>query len=355
MFDTVLKTLFPSKSDSEVSARLDHLQRTRKVAEKVTGQSAADTLEKDTKRFQIQQGVSPLFYSYLFASSDKDEADQELTIYISQRVRKVINKPKLLLEALPAMPESVSKVIDVLQDEDFNINELLALIEREPSMAGDLIKLANSARYFRGDKPVSDIRVAFTFMGSQGLMDGVLQVFLKQFSVSTHRHFKQFGTRIWEHSFRTALHSQQIAAERLGIEQKGVGYFVGLIRNLGYMVLFQLISESFKFVRPDAKPCTETLINLLEQYSMQITGLIAEHWQLPNEVKIALAHQKLPFEQSEGVAKCVQEGNLLSQYIALIQAGLADEKTVSHEYLSSLNSKTSQQIITTLTNPKLES
>ena len=345
MFDTVLRTLFPSASTEQENDRFNYLERNRDKTSRLVG--TTDNTGSNNVMGSLApaegsvaagptQRVNPLFYSFLFGEEANTEADQELTLYVSERVKKVMAKPKLLLDALPVMPESVSKVIDVLQDADFDINELLSLIEREPGMAGDLIKLANSARYFRGVKPVSDIRVAFTFMGSQGLMDGVLQVFLKQFSVSSPRYFKQYGNHIWQHSFQTALYSQRIAAETCEQGSKGVAYFVGLIRNLGYMVLFQLVTESFKFVRPEAKPCSETLMKLLNQNSLSITLSVAKHWQLPELVQAALAQQGSHLEQTNEIALCVQQADLISQYVCLFQANLIDKETYKKELLSQL-------------------
>jgi HD-like signal output (HDOD) protein len=62
-------------------------------------------------------------------------------------------------------------------------------------MAADMIKLANSSKYKRGDKHVTDLQRAFMFMGAEGLKEGILQVFLQNFSASSNLYFKQFGEK----------------------------------------------------------------------------------------------------------------------------------------------------------------
>ena len=347
MFGKVIRTLFPSFTATDSGPQYDYFERTRgggKASKNSQANTAEQVLEikpalQQTKRdsglpLPPVQGIDPRFYRYLFGNPENDASHQELSLYIGQQLQQVMVQPELFLSALPAMPDSVTQVINLLQTDDFNINELIELIEKEPALAADLIKLANSPRYFRGSKPVADIRVAFTFMGAQGLVDGVLQVFIQQFSTGSQIYFKQFGTKIWQHCFQTAQYTQEMVAVSLGDEEKGVGYFAGLMRNLGYMVLFQLLTEAFKVVHPNAKPCSDTFQQLLDRYALPLTVLIAQHWQLPEEVMTALAEQCVTTPNRQGLGDCLYQADVLSQLVSLYLA-----KQIDREELLAMTSK----------------
>lgn len=290
-----------------------------------------------------RQNVLPKFYEHLFGKEQIELVNKDATDYVVKSIQHALSNPNLLSE-MPAMPESVSQVISMLQDQDFNINELIGIIEREPGMAAELVKLANSARYFRGDKPVTDIRTAFNYMGSKGLMDGVLQSFLKHFSACPQTYYAQYGEKIWQHCFETAQTSQVLVEIKLGSDHAGIGFFVGLMRNLGHMILFQLLTESFKFVEPNHRPASQSFKALLDRYSLPLTVLIAKHWELPEQVVGALEQQSVKASVSSPLAKYVNEAELISQLKAIAEA----ELITLDEYKSALLNAGLDQTATTL-------
>jgi len=290
-----------------------------------------------------RQKHHPKFYDHLFGDHVTTAINKDATDYVVQKIQRTLLNPSLLTD-LPAMPESVSTVITMLQDQDFNIHELIGVIEREPGMAAELIKLANSARYFRGETPVADIRTAFNYMGTRGLMDGVLQSFLKHFSACPQTYYSQYGEKIWQHCFETAQTSQMLVELKLGSEHSGVGFFVGLMRNLGHMILFQLLTQSFRFVEPEYYPASQSFKALLDRYSLPLTVLIAKHWTLPEQVVQALEQQSEDHKAVSQLAKYVKEAELICQLKAVYEGELITED----EFKTSLLNMGMGQTATTL-------
>ena len=73
----------------------------------------------------------------------------------------MIHTPEHILAEMPAMPASVNQLMLALNNQNFDLTAILKQVEKEPVIAAMLIKQANSAKYKRGVKPVSDIKTAF--------------------------------------------------------------------------------------------------------------------------------------------------------------------------------------------------
>ncbi len=308
MFKSLVQSIFPSvATEQEFTPDYTSFERSRVTTEE-------DPLAIPSNKPQPNKipKAGP-FYDYLFGDSSQQLEQDPLSLYVANKINEIILQPQQLLEELPVMPTSVATVVSLLEDTEFNLDELLKVIEQEPSMAADMIQLANSTKYKRGDKQVTDLQRAFMCMGAEGLKEGVIQVFLQKFSASSNLYFKQFGEKIWQHSFTSAQFAQRLAQQYLSPSDANTVYLVGLLRNLGTMVIFQLMLEAFKHVDPDAQPSSASFKSLMAEQSVNLTVIIAKHWQLPSRIIDILEAQLKDDKESISGALCVFEANIISE------------------------------------------
>lgn len=313
MFKSLVQSVFPSVASNQgLTPDYASFERTR-----VT--TSEDPLEEQSKKLQPETvpKAGP-FYDYLFGDSSQLTSQDPLSQFVANKINELILQPEALLADLPVMPTSVATVISLLENQDFDLNELLSVIEQEPSMAAEMVKLANSSKYKRGEKQVTDLQKAFMCMGAEGLKEGVVVVFLKKFSASSNLYFKQFGEKIWNHSFNSAQYSQKLAEQCLSPEDVNTVYLVGLLRNLGTMVIFQLMIEAFKYVDPDAQPNSASFKWLMAEQSLNLTITIAKHWQLPTKIIEILSAQSKDNKEQVAGALCIFEANIISEAKCLL-------------------------------------
>ena len=239
--------------------------------------------------------------------------------FVACQIERLIRSPKALLNELPVMPASLTTLMAELQSDEFDIDALLRVIEREPSMAADVIKLANSAFYKRGEKQVTDLKTAFLNMGSQGLVEGVVNSYMKNFTPGNNIYWRHFGEKIWNHSVQTASFSKELMKDSSFQEDQAAAYFVGLIRNLGKMIIFQMMVEAFKHVDPSVPPNSLALKRLMNSYSIRLTYTIAKFWELPESVLTALGYQESSRYECTPLGQAVFEANYLSELKYLLE------------------------------------
>ena len=183
-------------------------------------------------------------------------------------------------ENLPALPEILFKLNDMVGKEDVHFQEVSKLIEVEPVIAGRMLKWANSALYGGGRQEVKTLNLAVGRLGLDLVRDLVYSFLIPKLFVDAkilnHRWF-------WKHSLAVAVFSKSMAnLMRLPMEEAEMAYIGGLIHDIGIMVFATLIPGDYGLFLSNVKELKEPL-DSLEQSEFGIAhpelgALIAEKW-----------------------------------------------------------------------------
>ena len=261
------------------------------------------------------------FYDFLFGQSASVEKNDDLSRYVTDQIEKLLANPTHILKSLPILPISLTKILEQLNDKEFDCEILIGLIEQDAVIAGKVMELANSSFYNRSDKEIKDLKSAFMLLGSNGLMEGVINGFVSKLSPQSNIYFKHYGNKIWKHSLSTGVIAKNLINNSAYKSESAEGYLIGLICNIGDMVIYQLLIEAFAFVHPDCQPNSLAFKALMLKNSKKITYYIAKHWNFPNSILEALALQ-VKLKKSSMLSSCfssnpvgcyIYEANLISE------------------------------------------
>ena len=215
--------------------------------------------------------VDAVFYDYLLGKCPDNQVEDKLSAFVVEKIIELIHTPEHILAEMPAMPASVNQLMLALNNQDFDLTAILKQVEKEPVIAAMLIKQANSAKYKRGVKPVSDIKTAFINLGMVGVKEGE------------------------------------------------VAYFVALLDQVGKMIVFRLMVDAFKVVDPNSPPNSTALKSLMHSKSHLLTYACAEFWQLPDEVIREFPDNKQQFVSPYSISACVAQAIHISMVIKLVE------------------------------------
>jgi len=364
MFKAVIKLLFPS--------RKVHNKPNYFYYEEDRNAEEAEIQQKSFEKEHITRAIKPLrlasleemhqqdFYDFLFGQSSMTTEHDELSRYVAEKVEAVLRDPKTIIEAMPVLPTSLSKVIDQLSDNNFDTQELLDLIQQEPSIAAKVIELANSSFYNRTDKEVTDLKMAFMLLGSNGLIEGVINGFVSKLTPQSQIYFKKYGNKIWQHSLDTGVVAKALLKASPYKAEAAQGYLIGLICNLGDMIIYQLLMEAFSFVHPDSQPNSYAFKELIQKKSKHLTYHIAKHWQFPPSILDALALQvkltkssRLPEAFPKRAMACfVYEANIISELMMMFEHNDKTEEEINERITVLLYSSEAKQYIERLVKDK---
>lgn len=284
------------------------------------------------------------FLAYLFGETNQDIESNSFSDFIAQKIEALLLSPQSLLKELPVMPESVITLMSELKKDSFNINELIQIIKREPGMAADVIKIANSPLYKRSEKTVTNLKTAFMNMGANVLLEAVVSSYLKNLSPTTNIYFKHFGDKIWQHCLQTAQFSKLLMEDVKDKEEQSTGYLVGLLLNLGKMIIFQIMTEAFSHVDPNEKPNSQAFKKLINIYSNRLTYSIVKFWRLPDAILQAIALQNNKQISQNNLALVIYEANILSELESLLTAKQITDSEFSLRIEERLSSEKSREL-----------
>lgn len=138
------------------------------------------------------------------------------------------------IDAFPALPTVVSRVIEITGNQDSSANELMEAILPDQAMCATILKIANSA-FFGLPREVATIEKAVMVLGYDEIRNIVLgkAVFnsFKQYNGKNSKSIKQF----WAHSFSCGL-AAKILAERIDLSPSEL-FIAGLIHDIGKLAI----------------------------------------------------------------------------------------------------------------------
>jgi HD-like signal output (HDOD) protein len=326
MFKSLIKVIFPSVSSGEIAPNFEYFQQTKLNPLDEDERTNVITHPRNQSENINDENIKKnnyekLFYDLLFGEETQlcSLSVDPLSEYIASQINDLLLRPQNLMSELPIMPASVNAVLTALNNNNFNLKDIITIIEKEPIMAADTIKLANSAKYRRSKEPVINLKSAFMNMGSQGLMEGVIYVFIDNFTPKNSPYFKHFGDKIWQHSLQTAIISKALAENNSDIDSPDVAYLIGLLRNLGGMIIFDLMVEAFNHVDPCATPSSKTFKVLIAKHAISLTLAIVSKWNLPPLIIETINQQNNKFIKKSPLSELIEQANFISELQSLYQ------------------------------------
>lgn len=288
-----------------------------------TRQNARNAVLAEIQNSKIKlRRADLLFYDYLLGSQTTVEVsslEQELLVNINH----MLSNPAELLDSLPKLPQSVNQLMGLLDSDDFDVQTFCRVVEKDPTIATQLIAIANSAHYNPSGNEVSDIKRAFTLLGTQGVKEHVLLVFIKGLTNVPMAYYRTFGEKIWTHSDETAVICRELAQKR-GLDPD-TAFLIGLVHDIGKIFIFKLIVDVFRRSHPDEKLGSTVIKKLLHQKSLQLSVLITKQWKMPKVIVDAisdLAKQKQKSVDSP-YGCLLSDANFVNEWQLIIAAGLA--------------------------------
>ncbi len=145
------------------------------------------------------------------------------------------------VERLHSSPAIACQVLTILQDEDFNVQDLVTCLERDPGLASAVLRLVNSS-YFGVARSVASLSQAVMLLGSRSLRLAVLSFgLLKHLSCDTPA---QVYNAFWTRSLTKAVVAA-LLARRGNTLRADEAHSAGLLSEVGMLVLAQEDTDRF--------------------------------------------------------------------------------------------------------------
>jgi HD-like signal output (HDOD) protein len=205
------------------------------------------------------------------------------TALVLAELEGLSRQPAAGAELVPRMPEMIPQLLRSLRDEGVSAASLARQVARDPALAGEVIRDANSP-YYRQATPARTIDAALLVLGQNGLrMLLARAAFRPIMGVRGGIHAKVAAPRVWGHTERCALAASLLAPKFQADPFEA--YLAGLMHDLGLIValrLFDQVAEAGAL--PQDAPAAARLLAA----ARELSGRIALYWELPPPVAAAI-------------------------------------------------------------------
>src|SRR4051812_43054250 len=196
---------------------------------------------------------------------------------------------------LPPPPEVASEVMRLTRGDgitdgaaDASSQQLAALIQRDVALAGQVMRVANSALYARRT-PVVTLSQAIGWLGIREIRNIAFAVAV-QGQVFASSCFRREMADLWRESVITALFAQEIARlKRRNVES---AYLCGLLHRAGMAVILNRVGAAA--LKHRITPDAAVVLQAATRQEARVGTHLAIAWGLPPAVSAAITHWRDP-------------------------------------------------------------
>jgi len=202
----------------------------------------------------------------------------------------------LALGQLPPFSPILNRLIASLASEDVSFAKIADLIEKDTALAGNILRLVNSALYgFPGT--VNSIRHAVSLLGLNKLRNAAL-------TMSVARMWNQVKTPAgWstanfnQHSVGVAILAD-LLAQKMHVEYAEGAFAAGLFHDLGLLLIAIGLPEEYKqmtlLCQQSKQWKVEYEILVLGMTHAELSAEALAHWNLPEPIQTAVRYHVDP-------------------------------------------------------------
>ena len=211
-----------------------------------------------------------------------------------ERIRREVED----IGALPTLPEIPMQVLQMVSSEDSSMEDISRIVERDPALTANILKVANSAYYGMAQK-VASLQLALALLGMNEIINIVMGLSVVRTFSSRGRNNIFDRTQFWRHSFGCASAARMLARD-LQFDTDGVDFVAGLLHDIGKLIMDQYLHSKLKDIqklrqKEDITPL-EAEVRVMGVDHAMLGSWLGQRWQLPALLLESIAHHHRPLD-----------------------------------------------------------
>jgi HD-like signal output (HDOD) protein len=221
---------------------------------------------------------------------------------------------------LPSLPEVALKIRNALANENVSVAEIARLIGSDPALAARILKIANSALFYRGSKSITSVHGAVSQLGHRMVRNVALSYAAQQVFIGYgSQHVRTLLAGIWQHSVHTAALAHMLARVRTKLNPDDA-FLAGLLHEVGKLYILMRVKDQLERLAAES-----AFQSVVEAWHPRIGRAVIEAWALPADLAEAVGeHQTCALQAPEPprLTDVVAVANYLAEHS---EAACADE------------------------------
>jgi HD-like signal output (HDOD) protein len=184
---------------------------------------------------------------------------------------------------LPSLPEVALKIRQALADENVSVTEIARLLGTDPALAARTLRIANSAMFYRGSRPITSLNGAVSQLGYKMVRNVALSFAAQQVFIGYgSRSLRDLISGVWRHSVHTAVIAHMLARVRTKLNSDEA-FLAGLLHELGKLYILMHAKEHVDLLASDPG-----FQSVLAAWHPRLGRAVMEAWELSPELAAAV-------------------------------------------------------------------
>ncbi len=222
----------------------------------------------------------------------------------------------------PRRPKLMPQLMAAVRDPMAAATRLADIVAQDPVLAGDVLRLANSAWYRLTRDPVETLQRAVVVCGTDGLQSLAALALMQPVFRGDNARLARLPLLLWERTTRATL-AAELYARRVCPGERQAAQLLVLLRALGPLVVYRIVEEQLR-THPAGEDAAPACAALLAECGGRAATRVAALWDSSERICGVLAGlegqgvSQLPDEVARDLAVAVQVGELLATTSLLI-------------------------------------
>jgi HD-like signal output (HDOD) protein len=207
---------------------------------------------------------------------------------------------------LATLPNTVIRLLGLLDDLTVDATRVMDIVDKDPSLTSNLLKLCNSA-YYSLPRRIGSVKEAVVLLGNKTIVTLAFACGMGEVLRGPLSGYGLAKDEMWCHALATGLGASYIAGKNGTTDLRDRAFTAGLVHDIGKLLLDRLLATSLQQLPPRAEGRT------LIAAERQIIGIdhceagaaLAKAWNFPPMLVCAIEHHHEP-ELADSAAELVR-------------------------------------------------
>ena len=193
---------------------------------------------------------------------------------------------------LPVFHPIALKMVHLLADTDFVIDDLVSTSNDDQVLAGQILKMANSHVY-SGRVKIETIKDALIRLGAHHVSNLAMAASQAALHVSKNDFVNGIMNELWFHSHASAIGSRWVALNTGHRNLAEQAYLAGLVHDIGKLHLLKALERLTNAGLAHAALERDLLLEIFDEMHVEQGSNLMEHWNMPPVYRaVAARHQQ---------------------------------------------------------------
>lgn len=228
---------------------------------------------------------------------------------------------------LPSPPE-ISMKFKNLINKGANMQDIGNLLSKDAGVSSKLISISNSA-YYRGVTTNRNLTQALSRLGIKTTRQYADTILNRTMYATKNKRFRIFIENLWRHSLSCA-YAAQATAKVLELELPSDPFTLGLLHDIGKLVLLQAIAELQMKNKLGGEVDTAEIQKTVDMNHGKFGASLMKLWKFPSGFVTVVAHHD-QIDKAKMVTKELLVINVANQIVKTMGFGLEEPEKIDIE------------------------